>query len=448
MHPALRRPALLLLFGALMIVAFYLRTEMAVRTVVDSPLRADAREYFLYAYNLVQHGIYSRDERGLTDEHSAIRPDAVRSPGYPLFLALFMGNESIGAFLVEVLYSQALISTLTVGIAFLLYRRFLGPPASLLAAALTALSPHLIVANVYLLTEALFCFFLVAAGWWASRSSRRRAWIITAVLGALLGAAYLIRPSLQLFPLLLALLLGRVLPGCGGFRPAAALLAGFLLVSAPWFGRNLAAIGHPTDPTLPIAFLHHGVYPDFMYNQKKESFGFPYRFDPRSAEISRSTGAVIREAMDRFAAAPMEHAVWYLLKKPLYFWSWNIIQGQGDAFVYPVNRTPYTYDPVFVWSHRLMQWLHAPIVLLGLLGCVLALLPDAVRGVRPEAVAAVRFVSVMLLFFMFSHMIGAPFPRYSVPLRPLLYGMAVFAGAFVWRAAARRIRKPPAETCA
>jgi hypothetical protein len=33
---------------------------------------------------------------------------------------------------------------------------------------------------------------------------------------------------------------------------------------------------------------------------------------------------------------------------------------------------------------------------------------------------------MLLLYFTLIHMVGAPFPRYSFPLRPLFYGLALF----------------------
>lgn len=265
-----------------------------------------------------------------------------------------------------------------------------------------------------------------------SRAALKPCWVRTGILGGLLGVAYLIRPSILIFPLVIALFLRSVFPGRVTVKSVTAVFIGFLLVAAPWFGRNLVSLNQFSDNTLQVAFLHHGIYPDFMYNQQEASYGFPYRFDPRSAEISRSTGAVIREIKERFATAPVEHAIWYFFKKPIAFWSWNMVQGQGDAFVYPVSRTPYMNDPAFVWSHKVMRWLHYPLVWMGLLGCIFAYLPGTSRQLSPQALAVARFVSLLLLFFTGMHILGAPFPRYSIPLRPLIFGMAIFAGKFVW----------------
>jgi hypothetical protein len=77
-----------------------------------------------------------------------------------------------------------------------------------------------------------------------------------------------------------------------------------------------------------------------------------------------------------------------------------------------------------------MKTLHAPLIWLGIVGCILAWLPGVALTLGSGALSSVRFISLLLLFFTLLHMVGAPFPRYSVPLRPLIYGMAVFAGDF------------------
>ena len=174
-----------------------------------------------------------------------------------------------------------------------------------------------------------------------------------------------------------------------------------------------------------INFLHHGIYPDFEYNDAIETYGYPYRFDPESEKISASTESVLDEIVRRFSVQPWTHLKWYLLGKPVSFWSWRIIQGQGDIFVYAVSQSPYFKNEVFQWSRELMRDLHWPIVILGLFGALIAWLPCRLTDSGQNCSMVARWCSLLLGYYVLIHMIGAPFPRYSVPLRPYLYGMAM-----------------------
>jgi hypothetical protein len=54
-----------------------------------------------------------------------------------------------------------------------------------------------------------------------------------------------------------------------------------------------------------------------------------------------------------------------------------------------------------------------------------------------------RFISALLIYFTLLHMAGAPFPRYAVPLRPLLYAMAMFTLSYCVDMIRNRIRSAP-----
>lgn len=423
----------LLLLGLLIAGSFLIRIEMLSGTMVPASVIADARDYVAYAYNLRHHQVYSRDIQGLPPLSKKPDPDALRSPGYPLFLSLFMGESPNQRTLAWIFSVQVLISTLTVGIAYLLYQHYLNLGWAEIAAVLTAVSPHLVSMNIYLLTETLFCFALCLSAWIFSRVTRRPAALGWMGLGVSLGVANLIRPSLHLF--VLAIVLASVLRPKHLIRIKAAglLLAGFLIVAVPWHIRNLSAIGKWSDDRLSVNFLHHGMYPDFMYGKEKASYGFPYRHDPRSDELSQSTTSILTAIIDRFRQEPLEHVTWYLLKKPAAYWSWDIVAGQGDIFVYRVTRTPYWEQDFFILSHRIMKLLHPLIVVLGLMGCILVWIPAAVLRLEGTGLALVRFTALLLVYYTALHVIGAPFPRYSIPLRPFLYGMSIFSAAWVWR---------------
>ena len=405
---------------------------MLSATVVRAAVVGDARDYFAYAYNLRHHQVYSKDFQGLPPRSQRPEADALRPPGYPVFLSLFMGPTPNQRTFFWIGFVQVLISTVTVGISYFIYKRFLPRGWAEAAAILVALSPHLITMNIFLLTETLFCFALCAAAWVFDRVTLHPSawgWI---ALGASLGLANLIRPSLLFFMPAIALYFLFHLKSRGGIKASVLVLAGFMIAVAPWHVRNLAAIEKWSDERLQINFLHHGMYPDFMYKSQKESYGSPYLFDPRSGAISRSTESVLSEIADRFRHEPIEHITWYLFKKPAAYWSWDIVPGPGDVFALPVTRTPYWENGFFMLSHRMMKCLHTLVTLFGLMGCILAWVPAAERRFDRFGLASARFFSLLLAYYTALHVIGAPFPRYSIPLRPFLYGMGAFAAAWAW----------------
>ena len=425
----MRKPAswgLLATLVLTIIIGFYLRNESASETRVVSPLRADTRDYYMYAYNLRHKQSYSRDISSLTDVEYPVTPDAVRSPGYPLFLSIFVDGPPDNRTISKIVFAQMILSTLILVLAFCLYTRFLSDFWAVAALLLTALSPHLIVANSYLLTETLFCLLLVLSGWLLCLFFLRPSLALAAVSGLVLGVATLIRPGLQYFPFLVAVIWSVHYGRRKGFYFVSVLLLGYLVILSPWMIRNLKLFHSISDDTLKINFLHHGMYPEFKYGGLDKSYGFPYRYDPRSSEISVSMASVLNEIARRFRHEPAQHLKWYLLRKPAVFWSWNIIQGIGDVFIYPIHQTPYQSNLFFRWTHHLMRYLHWPLVLLSAAGCLMVWLPRLNCIYPDNSLHVARVVAALLLYFTAIHVVGAPFPRYSIPLRPFLYGMAIF----------------------
>ena len=425
----MRKPTswgLLLFLGLTIIIGFYLRNESGHGTIVIPPLRADAQDYYMYAYNLRHNQTYSSDTGSLFDDKHKVSPDALRSPGYPLFLSIFVYGPPNNRIIWTIVFAQVILSTLILVAAFYFYRGFLPDSWALLAVLLTALSPHLIAANSYLLTETLFCLLLVISGLLLSVFFRRPSLGMAAASGFVLGAATLVRPGMQYFPLVLGVIF---IFQCGrrkGSHYFGVLFIGFVLVLSPWVIRNLKTFHHVSDDTLKINFLHHGIYPEFKYNGLQKTYGYPYRFDPRSKQISKSTESVLKEVVRRFQQEPTRHLKWYFIRKPIVFWSWNIIQGMGDIFIYEIHQTPYNSNTFFKWTYRLMYYLHWPLVILCFLGSLIVWLPGLKKMYPENSIYVARFASALLIYFTAIHIIGAPFPRYSIPLRPFLYGMALF----------------------
>jgi 4-amino-4-deoxy-L-arabinose transferase-like glycosyltransferase len=419
----------------LLVLASFVQVVAVNRTVTDQPLRADAGEYFSYAFNLDRHGTYSIDPTWQRPPGAQVpTPDAYRPPGYPLFLRLVGHPEPTDDYLRRVVLVQAMLGVASVALLFLLARRFLSFRAALAAAALTALSPQLAVLGTTILSETLFCFLLLASLLATMRAVESRGTAACVLAGLLWGATSLVRSTTQFLPplLLAAALLS---PALQRFRrPAAIGLVAFVLALSPWMLRNLSAEVRKPASSLMVKALAHGSYPNFMYEDDAASFGYPYRFDPQADVVARDLPSVLRHIAGRFHAQPFRYLRWYLIGKPGYFLAWGHVQG-WDVLVYPVLHSPYYEDPLFRLMRVAMQLLHWPLMLLGLLGAGLACSRSWWPGADERARWAARLASALVGYGVAFHMVVAPFPRYGLPFRPLLYALALLALGIVWRRA-------------
>jgi MFS family permease len=419
----------------------YLRYVSVLETTVIFPLRLDSGNYCTYAYNLRHKHTYSLEIGNLKDLESPVAPDAYRFPGYPIFLTPFVDGLPTLNMIRKITISQAVISALTLVVAFLFFRSFLPFFCGVLASFLVAISPHLIAANSYILTETLFCLLIVVFGWLISLFAKRPSFYLGMFTGVVMGIASLVRPSLQYFFIPMTFLLIFHYGWRKGARFSFLAILGFAIVFGPWIVRNMTTLRIATDKKLMINFLHHGMYPNFIFDNLEESFGFPYRYDPRSEEISKDLPSVLQEIARRFDQEPSKHTKWFLLGKPIAFWSWDIVNGPGDVFPYPVIKSPYFNKAYFQWTHMFMYVVHWPLVVLCMFGCIIVWFPHSMISLPEKSIFVLRFTSLLLIYYTLIHMVGAPFPRYSIPLHPFLYGMALFTPYLLF-IAIRKCRKP------
>ncbi len=411
---------------AIFIVALTLRIIMVNDTVVINPLRADAGEYYLYSVNLKQYGVYSLADNILHDEkkHQTPQPDANRTPGYSLFIYPFVDFPPTKDMFDHVLLLQAFLSALTVLIAFMFFQSFLAWWGALLAAGMVALSPHLVAANIYVLTETLFTFFLVSLIYSLANLQKKQdiSWSIST--GILLGCTMLVKPTLSYFLLLLIPTLFILFPLKKTIRIAVLIFISCYVVYGPWLIRNVISVPETAKSTKAMDSIHKGMYPNIMFRDDPKTFGYPNRADPDWIK-RRDMKSVIGEISRRFSEEPLRYLHWYLIGKPIVFLSWNMVVGMGDIFVYPVQTSPYHTSKIFYFTHRLMYWLHWPLMLLALFALIITCTPYASRYMSDSQVTVARISSLVILYFLAIHVVGLPLPRYAIPIRPVMYGMAM-----------------------
>ncbi|MEZ5963434.1 MAG: glycosyltransferase family 39 protein [Planctomycetota bacterium] len=425
------------LVAVILAVALVLRVGFVLETHVANPIRADAAHYVQYASNLHERGVFGL---GAGDD---VRPDSFRSPGYPVFLWLHRAVFGADRLYVSARLSQAVLDTLTVLFAFWLARRVLPFAGALVAAALTALSPHLVANTGYLLTETQTTATLTAAlvglaGFGGGRSGVARA----LATGAAFSLAVLTNEALAPVPWLLAALvyLRADKPRCPALRTQClAMLAVCAVAQGGWALRNAVSVAGdaPRGASRALQTISHGTYPDFVYRDPRFRY-MPYRDDPEQPRYGEDPGHFWRVFTSRVAERPWRYASWYLLEKPVHLWGFDGLQADREIYTYPASQTLYDKHAAAGMTLSLMRLLHWPLVLLGVLGAASALRWRRDRVRTPTTLLA--FV-VCIGWMTVVGVVFAPWPRYVMPLRPALFVLATVAS---WRLVAALARRRPA----
>ena len=178
-------------------LALLIRVKYVEQTEIYNPIRADAAQYVTYGYNLYYHGVFSKDfiEKPL--------PDSYRSPGYPILISLAFKIGGKHYFYPVVIYFQIVFSMLLVPLTFFIGRRFISQSLALLAAILTAISPHLVSMTSYLLTEILFSFVLLSAICFLCMALERKQVIFFVISGLFFGLSYLTNETAFFLPFII-----------------------------------------------------------------------------------------------------------------------------------------------------------------------------------------------------------------------------------------------------
>jgi hypothetical protein len=285
---------------------------------------------------------------------------------------------------------QAMVSILTIGLAFLLGRGIADGAVGVLAAWLVALNHPLSVLVGTLVPETNFVFLVFAALGalvWALRSGRRELFVMS---GLLLGLACLFRPTPTLLGPMLVLLVA--LHPRGRWPRGLAFLAAFLAVLLPWIVRNRIHYGHvyplSTNGGTLLALANSekldAARPDMVYWDdlyQKDYYRDP-QIEARFSGMIDADGKPEENLKDRAYA---RRALAYIAGHPLHFLR-NYLYKLANFVVYPPSA-PATAPFPF----RESTALRIVVTVAGLLGTLLLLR----RPGEPAVVA-----SVAVLYFL------------------------------------------------
>ncbi|HET6432109.1 hypothetical protein [Dyella sp.] len=412
---------LLLLVGlAAASARFHYVTQAQVLQRVDDQSRArgDGVEYYAYARNLAQHGVFSMAPEG---EVPPVR-DSFRDPGYPAFLALWMRIfPSWPQWYAAVLLSQALISALSVVLTVGIGRHWMPPSWLFGAGLLMAIWPHSIAMNSYILSESLVGFLCAAAMLVMSRTVEKPRVRPAAAGGFTMALAGLSNAVLLPFaPLVAGWLWWR---GFAGKQVCAALLLGATLLPAAWICRNatLPAGQSPqrqSSSQRALMNLDQGAWPEYhaafhgSINGDQQSIVTMNKMGQEIALLTADTPRGLQQVLARLARTPWQSLAWYA-RKPALLWDWDIRIGQGDIYTYPTRHSPFVESASWRAIEALCHALN-PFLLLAMIGGGVAALVTR-RGAPP----AVQLVSLLLVWVTLVHTALQAEPRYAEPYRPI-----------------------------
>lgn len=407
------KPRFALLLFMVVLVAVAIREHFVLATIVDNPIRGDIRDYVFYAWNLVNHGVFS----STPPQALAPLPDSYRSPGFSWLLALCMSLRPQGTGWYQLaLQMQVLAGSATVLLSILLARHWLRPSWAIVAGLLLALWPHHIAATGMLMPEILFGFTLVAALYCFARgwASRQRAWFVVA--GAAFGYAFLVNPLIALFPPCLAAVMWLKRERAG----AALLLGVFLLPVAGLVVRNAQLDDSARGTTSRVAVnVVQGAWPLYHPAANRFRTGDPIaieimqEIERETALLQRDPGAGLAAIASRFQNDPGGYAAWYLWQKPWLLWDWQIRVGASDLSIHKLRNSPFDTSPVLRGYMRALRMANPALTALTLASALGLLL----FGWRRDAWVPAAATGALAAYFTLMHMLLQAEPRYAIAYR-------------------------------
>jgi len=407
------------------VLSLWIRISYFKQTIIYNPVMGDAWNYVRYANNLVNHGTFSKDSGT-----SSPKPDSYWAPGYPVFMAasiIIAEKLGINSYKV-IMYFQVALGVLISVLTLLLGRFFLSKAWSFLAAVLVSFSPHLVSIGGYLLTETLFSLLLLAAVYCFSIAFVRRKWLAFAVSGLFFGLSYLVNPVMFFAPILFVVAAGIVFNSDKGdlptsFKPGliSCLMVFFIIVGA-WSVRNRISVppGQSSSSNRLFKNLVIGSHSNFfdVWRANPRDPNNPATKDNKILKGSYSAFAEL--LFERATKDPGHYAKWYLIDKTVLLWSWNILIGKGDIYVYPVKESFYDKSKTASATYFIMRSIHYWLVGFSVIGILFLF-----KRLRSEPHIP-KFLYIILIYTSAVYIVTQSEPRYSIPLRPEMYLCAVF----------------------
>ena len=240
---------------AIFMLALGLRGLYFLQEKDNMTLTSDPRNYWLMSHQIVDDGIYGYWYEGNPFGGQPGISNARVMPGYPLFLAAVykvVGDRFLQITVVRLL--QVIAGSLSALLAFALVKKvFKKEGMALLVAFFVAVYPSYVLSCTQLLTEILALFTMLLYFYLAALAFETRKAGHNLLAGVAFGVHVLIRPALLplfILPFAFIILSNLFKKKDGEGFPLKALgklfllqLAGFVVIMAPWWIRNIVVLG-------------------------------------------------------------------------------------------------------------------------------------------------------------------------------------------------------------
>jgi hypothetical protein len=190
-----------------------------------------------------------------------------------------------------------------------------------------------------------------------------------------------------------------------------------ILIWSPW---SIWKADKDASVNSAAASFALGTYPNVTHRHPALK-GYPYKEDSAYDTMSKDVGVSLKVTMNRAKQDPAKYIYWYLIGKPLTYWSWNTLLGQKGPFIYPAKYNLYHSNDLFKYTLTLYAALHPIFVLLSLAGLIYLLREVKRSNFDTSRHLEAAIVIGCIVYFTAIHMVFAPLPRYSIPVHPLIY---------------------------
>jgi 4-amino-4-deoxy-L-arabinose transferase-like glycosyltransferase len=253
--------------GAIVVLALIVRVALVLGTSDYAP-RTDSADYDRSAVSLVQHGTFPSSYLAAKGGPTGFRP-----PLFPIALAgvyELTGTGSATSRWEAARIFEALLGAVAVLLLSLIALRIWGRRTALIAGAIAAVDPPLILVGSSLLSESLFIPLVLGATLVALvyRDQPRLRWALLS--GVLIGLAALTRGNGVFLAIPLAFLVWTARPRLRRRSiavPLALLVAAALTIS-PWTIRNEVVFGQFVPISTETGYILAGTYNDAIQYEK------------------------------------------------------------------------------------------------------------------------------------------------------------------------------------